>query len=208
VRLGERDQLVVGVERLRGLVGIDRDRRQRRHQAAAVEHALDDRQHALVHRDHLVDRAAREQVVDPHGARALEQVRRRLRGELALEPEDVVAQLHHQGWIDRVRDDREPIALHPVEVVASLACGPSSEPRVNHASRVESTLERSHVRIATVRAVAAMSPSWLHIGIRQCAERSQTSVCRSCAYAAHERDVDPHDPSLDGCIVLLSCARG
>ena len=47
VRLRDRDQLVVGVDRLRGLAGQDRDRRQRRDQAARVEHALDDRQHVL-----------------------------------------------------------------------------------------------------------------------------------------------------------------
>ena len=46
VRLRQRDELVVGVDRLRRLAGQDRDRRQRRHEAARIEHALDDRQHA------------------------------------------------------------------------------------------------------------------------------------------------------------------
>ena len=74
VRLVERDELVVGVDRLRGLARDDRDRRQRRHEAARVEDALDDGQHARVHRDRLVQRAEREQVVDPDGARSLERV--------------------------------------------------------------------------------------------------------------------------------------
>ena len=39
---GERDELVVGVDRLGGLARADGDRRQRRDEAAGVEHALDD----------------------------------------------------------------------------------------------------------------------------------------------------------------------
>ena len=46
-----------------------RDRGQRRDQAAAVEHALDDRQHRRVHRDRLAERPVGEQVVDAQGLR-------------------------------------------------------------------------------------------------------------------------------------------
>ena len=53
VRLGDRDELVVGVDRLDRLARVDGDRRQRRDQAAGVEHALDDREHGRVHR-HLL----------------------------------------------------------------------------------------------------------------------------------------------------------
>ena len=56
VRLRQRDELVVGVDRLRDLAGEDVDRRQRRDEAARVEHALDDRQHVLVHRHALPER--------------------------------------------------------------------------------------------------------------------------------------------------------
>ena len=50
-----------------------------------VEHALDDRQHVRVHGDALVQLAVHEQVVDAHGAGALEGVARGTDVELALE---------------------------------------------------------------------------------------------------------------------------
>ena len=79
VRLRDRQELVVGVDRLRDLAGQDRDRAQRRDQATRVEHRLDEGQHARVDRHALPDAAEREQVVDPQRPGALEGVAGRLR---------------------------------------------------------------------------------------------------------------------------------
>ena len=105
VRLGNRDELIVGMDRLRLLVGADGDRRQRRHQAAGIEHALDDRQDVLVHRDALVELAVDQQVVDAHRAPALEAIGRRRDVELALEPLEIGDQRVDEVGLDGVLDD-------------------------------------------------------------------------------------------------------
>ena len=51
VRLVQRDELVVGVDRLGALARVDGDGGERGDQAAGVEHALDDRQHVAMDRD-------------------------------------------------------------------------------------------------------------------------------------------------------------
>ena len=86
VRLRDRDQLVVGVNRLRGLARLDRDRRQRRDQATRVEDAVDDREHVPVYRNQLEEAAEREQVVEAQGVVALERIPRRFHLEELLEP--------------------------------------------------------------------------------------------------------------------------
>ena len=106
MRLRQRDELIVGVDRLRGLAGQDRDRRQRRDQAAGIEHAVDDRQHVLVHGDPLVQRAEREQVVDAQRAVPFERVRRRLHVEVLLEVAQIVVEGVDEIGLDRVFDDR------------------------------------------------------------------------------------------------------
>ena len=107
VRLGDRHELVVGVDRLRGLAGADGDRRQRRDQAAGVEHALDDRQHVGVHRHPCEDVAVHQQVVDAHGAAC---PRRRCSAgtiaEVDLEAVERLGQLVDQVGLDGVLDDR------------------------------------------------------------------------------------------------------
>ena len=77
VRLRQRDQLVVGVDRLRvspGRMSID-DSDEMRQPGSSTP--LDDRQHVLVHRHALPDVVVREQVVDAQRLVALERVRRR-----------------------------------------------------------------------------------------------------------------------------------
>ena len=81
VRLGNRDELVVGVDRLGGLAGEDVDRRERRDQATGIEHPLHDREHVIVHGNALPEVVVGEQVVDPERSLALERVRRRLHVE-------------------------------------------------------------------------------------------------------------------------------
>ena len=106
---GMRDQLIVGVDRLRRLARADGDRRQRRDEAAAVEHAFDDRQHVGVHGDPLVQVAVHEQVVDPPGVLAFEAVRRRLDAEVVLEAHEVVGECVDQLGLDRAIEDREAL---------------------------------------------------------------------------------------------------
>ena len=74
VRLAERHELVVGVDRLGRLARPDRDRRERRHQAPPVEDALDDRQDGRVDRHRRPDVTPGQQVVDPDRATTLEVV--------------------------------------------------------------------------------------------------------------------------------------
>jgi len=90
VRAGERDQLIVGVEHLSRLVGPDGDGRERRDEQPGVEHGFDDRQHARVDRDVLVELAVHEQVVDADGPQSLEQIVGRDDAEVALEPQQVL----------------------------------------------------------------------------------------------------------------------
>ena len=91
---------------LRHLARSDRDRRERRHEASVVEHPFHDRQDVRVHRDLLVERPVREQVVDPPGRGAFEAVARRADVEGVLEPLEIRAQRVDDAGVDRVRDDR------------------------------------------------------------------------------------------------------
>ena len=106
VGLGQRDQLVIGVDGLGRLTGIDGDRRQRRHQAAGVEHPLDDGEHGRVHGDRRVPRPAGQQVVDAHGVGAFEAVGRGRGAQLALEPGQVLDQRVDLVGVDGVGQDR------------------------------------------------------------------------------------------------------
>jgi hypothetical protein len=111
VRLRQRQQLIVGVDRLRALARVDGDRGQRGHQTAAVEDALDQRQHRCVDRHLLVETPVREEIVDAHGARALEQVLRRLHVEVLLEPVQVLQQRRDQLRLDHALEDRIAVTL-------------------------------------------------------------------------------------------------
>jgi hypothetical protein len=116
VRLGEGDQLVVGVDRLRGLPGVDADRRQRGDETARIEDALDDRQDVRVHRNTLVDLAVDEEIVDADGARPLEGVPRGLDVVHELEAVEVGDELGHERRLDRSLDDGEALTGDPLEV--------------------------------------------------------------------------------------------
>ena len=114
----ERDELVVGVDRLGLLVGPDGDGGERRDQEARIEHRLDDGQHVGVHRDLLEGGAVDEQVVDPHGAHALEEVVGRHGAEVVLQLEERLVDLVHQVRLDGVGEDGVAVLGDPREVVA------------------------------------------------------------------------------------------
>jgi hypothetical protein len=104
------------VDRLRRLARVDGDRGERRHEATAVEHLLDDGQDGLVNRDRLEDLAAREQVVDANGAEALEDVFARGDALLSLDAREVHLQGVEQIDLDRVAHDRVAVARDPLHV--------------------------------------------------------------------------------------------
>ena len=84
------------------------DRRQRRDQAARVEHAFDDRQHVLGARERCSQSVVeREQVVDAQRVVALERVRRRARTSKnrSRRSRSLVQRVDELG-LDRVLDDR------------------------------------------------------------------------------------------------------
>jgi hypothetical protein len=105
------------------LARVDADGRQRRDEAARVEHALHDRQHVRVDRDLLEPRSVDQQVVDPDGVGALEVVPRRRDGELALEPEQVVVQRVDELGVDGVLDDRVAVRGDALDVVVDVDAG-------------------------------------------------------------------------------------
>ena len=76
-----------------------------------IEHALDDRQHARVHRHPLPDLAEREQVVDAQRVLAFERVVGRLDLEERLEVGERLRERVDQLGLDRVLDDRVAVAL-------------------------------------------------------------------------------------------------
>ncbi len=102
---GERDELVVGVNRLRLLVGADGDGGERRDQEPRIEYGLDHGQHVRMDRDLLEGGAVDEQVVHAHGAHALEEVVGRDRAEIVLEHEERFVDLVHQVRLDGVGED-------------------------------------------------------------------------------------------------------
>ena len=108
---GQRDELIVGVDRLRLLVGPDSDGREGGDEQARIEHALDDGQHVGVHRDLLEGGAVDEEVVDPRRLDALEEVVRRHDAKVVFELEEVLvdfvdesrARWRRGGWCSRLR---------------------------------------------------------------------------------------------------------
>src|SRR5262245_2659424 len=123
VRLRQREQLIVGMDRLRPLTRVDADRRQRRHQAPRIEHAIDDRQDLLVDGDLLIELSVYEQVVDAHGVRTLEGVSRGLDLEFLLEALEIVHQGRDQLRLDDALEDRVSVARDALEVAGGRVHG-------------------------------------------------------------------------------------
>ena len=105
VRSGERDQLVVGVDRLGLLVGPDGDGGERRDQETRVEHRLHHGEHVGVHGDLLEGGAVDEEVVHPHGADPLEEVVGWDGAEVMLQLEERLVDLVHQLRFDGVGEN-------------------------------------------------------------------------------------------------------
>ncbi len=116
VGTGERDELVVGVDRLGLLVGPDGDGGERRDQEPGIEHPLDDGQHVRMHRDLLEGGAVDEQVVHPHGVHPLEEVVGRHGAEVVLQLEQRLVDLVHQVRLDGVGEDGVAVLGDPREV--------------------------------------------------------------------------------------------
>ena len=103
---------------LSDLARSDRDRRERRDEATAVERAFYDWQHVRVRRDLLVQRPVHEQVVDPPRRGALEAVARGTDVERVLEALEIAAQRVDQGGLDRIRDDGPSVGRDLGDVLA------------------------------------------------------------------------------------------
>ena len=112
----ERDQLVVGVDRLRLLVGADGDGGEGRDEEARIEHALDDGEHVWVDRDLLKGLAVDEEVVDPPGVEPLEEVVGGDGPEVALELEEGVVDLVDELRLDGVGKDRVAVLGDALEM--------------------------------------------------------------------------------------------
>ena len=117
VRPGERDELIVGVDRLRLLVGADGDGGERRDQEAGIEHRLDHGEHVRVHRDLLEGGAVDEQVVHPHGPHALEEIVGRDGAQVVLQLEECLVDFVHQLRFDGVGEDGVALLGDPRDVV-------------------------------------------------------------------------------------------
>jgi hypothetical protein len=116
MRLRQGDELVVGVDRLGPLAGEDVDGRERRHQAAGTEHAVDDREHVRVDRDALEALAVDQQVVDAERVGPLEAVAGRPDVQLPLQAVEVLEQPVHELRLDGVLDDRVAVTGHTLDV--------------------------------------------------------------------------------------------
>ena len=101
----ERDELVVGMDRLCLFVGPDGDGRERGDQEPRIEDAFDDGEHVGVHGDLLEGRPVHEQVVDPRRPQAFEEVLGRNDTEVLFQLEQRLVDLVHQLRLDRVRED-------------------------------------------------------------------------------------------------------
>ena len=116
VRAGERDQLVVGVDRLRLLVGPDRDGGQGRDEEPRIEHAFHDGEDVGMHRDLLEGLAVDEEVVDAPRVEALEEVLGGDRPELSLELEKGSVDLVDELRLDGVGQHRVAVRRDALEV--------------------------------------------------------------------------------------------
>ncbi len=142
--LGERDELVIGVDRLGQLVGADGDRRQRRDEQAGIEDCLDDRKDVRVNGDPLVEGSVDQQVVDAGGPTALEEIVGRDDAELSLEAEEVLEDGVGEIGLDGILDDRPALAAHPFDVRrdggdvqgSSVCCHPTGRRPVHRRSRL------------------------------------------------------------------------
>ena len=123
MRLDDRHELVVGVDRLRRLAGADGDRRERRDEAPVIEDRFDDGQHVRVHRHPLEGRAVHQQVVDANGLRALEVVGRRHDPEVDLQAVELFDELVDQVGLDGVLDDRVALLCDRGDVVGDVRRG-------------------------------------------------------------------------------------
>ena len=95
---------------------------------AGIEHAVDDRQHVLVHRNPLPDAVEGEQVVDPQRLVALERVRRGLDLEELLEADQRVVELVDQAGLDGVLDDRVALLVDFLHVHVDVHGGQTYPP--------------------------------------------------------------------------------
>ena len=117
---GQRDELVVGVDRLRLLVGPDGDGRERRDEQTRIEHALDDGQHVGVHGDLLEGWAVYEEVVDPRGVEALEEVVGGDGAEIVFQLEKGFVDLVDEVGLDRVGEDGVAVLRDTPEVIREI----------------------------------------------------------------------------------------
>ena len=116
VWLRQGDDLIVGVDQLGRLVGSDGDGGQRRDEETGIEDLLDDGQDVRMDGDPLVERSVDEEVVDPGGAEALEEVVGGDDPEGVFESEQVLVQLVDQVRGDGVLDHRPAVGPHPLGV--------------------------------------------------------------------------------------------
>jgi hypothetical protein len=105
VGLGQRDQLVIGVDGLSLFVRPDGDRRQRRDQQTGVKDPLDDREDIRVERNSLIERTVHEEVVDAGGFSAFEEIVRRHDAEIVFESEEIIGDGVDQVEVNGILDD-------------------------------------------------------------------------------------------------------
>ena len=120
---GERDELVVGVDRLCLLAGAYGDGGQRRNEQPGVEHALDDGEDTRVHRDLLEGRPVDEQVVHARRMEPFEEVLGRADAEIVLQLEQRLVDLVDQLGGDDALQYRVALFGDPPDMVLEIGDG-------------------------------------------------------------------------------------
>ena len=120
MRPGERDELVVGVDGLGLFVGSDGDGGERGDEEPRIEDAFDDGQDVGMYRDLLEGLPVDQQVVDPRGVQALEEVGRRHDAEVAFELEQRLVDFVDELWFDDVVEDGVPVLGDIAQVLLEI----------------------------------------------------------------------------------------
>ena len=98
----DRDQLVVGMQRLGRLAGTDVDRRDGRDERTRTEHCIDEREQRREQRDVPEDLAPGQQIEDATGGEAVESVRAAAGAEFVFESDDRFVESGHERCLDHV----------------------------------------------------------------------------------------------------------